>query len=88
MKITQLAGSSCWASRQNAKTKAFSRIELHTAEDVSKLAINDNVFVAGDDIEDDIGTALQSLVEELGASLIPDSTSNKRVTRYWIAPPR
>jgi len=87
MKITQLAGSSCWASRMNVKTNVFKRIEINSPEDVSKLTLNDNFFVAGDDVADDIGNALKAYVDEIGASLILQPTKNTRITRYWIAPP-
>lgn len=88
MKITQLAGSSCWASRLNAKTKKFTRIEIHSSKDISKLMLNDNFFVAGDDVADDIAEALQAHVEELGASLILNKCDgNPNVVRFWLAPP-
>ena len=88
MKVTQLAGSSCWASRQDAQTKEFTRIEIHSAEDVSQLTINDNIFVAGDDVSDAIGKKILAHAKSLGATLLQFGTNNSRVTRFWLAPPK
>ena len=87
MKVTQLAGSSCWASRMNVKTKQPKRIDIANASDVAKLQLNDNFFVAGDEVTDDIADALSSLCDDIGASLIPSKTKNPNVSRFWIAPP-
>ena len=88
MKITQLASSSCWASRvyPGSKKEAL-RIEIRSAEDVSKLTLNDNFFVAGDDIADDIAVALRDHCESIGASLVANNTKNENITRFWLAPP-
>ena len=87
MKVTQLAGSSCWASRMNEKTKVFKRIEIHSPKDVSKLTVNDNFFVSGDDVANDIADALTCLCDDNGWNLIPSKTSATSVVRFWIAPP-
>tara|TARA_E500000305_G_scaffold8547_1_gene6046 strand:- start:240 stop:509 length:270 start_codon:yes stop_codon:yes gene_type:complete len=87
MKVTQLAGSSCWASRFNEAKKTFKRIQINSPEDVSKLTMNDNFFVKGDDVSDDIASALQELCDDIGATLVAQNTDNKSITRLWIAPP-
>ena len=87
MKITALASQTCWASRQNVKTRKFKRIEINSPEDCSQLHIDDNFFVAGDELSDEIGNALLSQCEELGAKLIGRPTENKAITRFWLAPP-
>ena len=88
MKLNKLIPSSTWVSRLNKSTGKFDRIELHTASDVSKLALDDNIFVQGDEVETSIGNALKRKVEELGATLISRPTSNANITRLWVAPPK
>ena len=87
MKITALASQTCWASRQNAKTKKFKRIEINSPEDMQKLHIDDNFFVAGDELSDELADALLAQVDELGAKLIGRPTENESIHRFWLAPP-
>ena len=88
MKLSKLIPSKTWASRKNEATGKFDRIELHTADDVNKLALNDNIFVQGDEVDTSIGNAIQLKVEELCATLISRQTSNANITRLWVAPPK
>lgn len=88
MKLSKLIPSGTWVSRLNKATGKFDRIELHTADDVNKLALDDNIFVQGDEVETSIGNAIQRKVEQLGATLISRPTSNANITRLWVAPPK
>ena len=88
MKITQLASSSCWITRQDAQTSEFTRIDIHSAEDVNQLTINDNIFIVGDDVSDDIGRKMLAKAKSLGATLLQFTTKNAGIARFWVAPPK